>query len=99
MQMSAAMRIERSAISRALSVVLPASARAAASAYGPPDPIPTIPSSGWIRSPERAVGPPIARELDGRAFEVAAVLFELRLEPRKEGERVGGGAGEPGEDP
>jgi hypothetical protein len=48
-----------------------------------------------FETPERAIGPPVARELDGRAFEVAAVLFELRFESRKKGERVGGGAGEP----
>jgi hypothetical protein len=116
MQMSAAMRIERSAISRALSVVFPASARAAASAYGPPDPNPHDPvvrldqvagareeeeglavchDHHRFETPERAIGPPVARELDGRAFEVAAVLFELRFESRKKGERVGGGAGEP----
>ena len=96
-----------------------ASALAAASAYGPPDPIATIPSSGSIRSPlpesrirrlavqddehrfeapQDAIGAPVLGELDGRAFEIAAILLELGLEPGEERERVGGRAGEPGQD-
>src|SRR6266545_2152850 len=55
MQMSAAMRSASSAICRAPSVVWPRSARAAASAYGPPDPIATAPppatTSGSMTSP------------------------------------------------
>ena len=51
MQISPAIAIAFSAIARASSSVLPASALAAASAYGPPDPIATMPSSGSIRSP------------------------------------------------
>ena len=38
-------------------------------------------------------------QLHRRALEVAAVLLELRLESREEGEGVGGGAGEAGQDP
>src|SRR5437763_744494 len=51
MQMSAAIVIAFSAMARASRSVLCASAFAAASANGPPDPIATIPSSGSIRSP------------------------------------------------
>ena len=51
MQISPAIAIAFSAIARASRSVLPASALAAASAYGPPDPIATMPSSGSIRSP------------------------------------------------
>ncbi len=51
MQISPAIAIAFSAIARASRSVLFASALAAASAYGPPDPIATIPSSGSMRSP------------------------------------------------
>src|SRR5690606_10558001 len=46
---------------------------------------------------EVAVGPPVLRQLDGRAGDVAAVALELALEPLEERERVGGGAGEAGQ--
>ena len=46
-----------------------------------------------------AIGAPVFRELDGRALELSAVLFELRFEPREEREGIGGRAGEPGENP
>ncbi len=60
MQISPAIAIAFSAIARASSSVLAASAFAAASAYGPPDPIATIPSSGSMRSPL-----PDSRNVDG----------------------------------
>ena len=47
---------------------------------------------------EDAVGAPVLRQLDGRPLEVAAVLFELRLEPGEQRERIGGRAGESGQD-
>ena len=92
------------------------SARAAAMAYAPPDPMPITPSSGSIRSPvperryisfgvgdeqhrfetpQHAVGAPVARQFDGGALEVAAVLLQLALEPGEEREAVGRPAGEP----
>src|SRR5438046_1667397 len=51
MQISPAIAIAFSAIARASRSVFAASAFAAASAKGPPDPIATIPSSGSIKSP------------------------------------------------
>src|SRR5712692_1342257 len=51
MQISPAMRIASSAISRADNFVLATSARAAASAYEPPEPIASTPSSGEMTSP------------------------------------------------
>ena len=52
MQIVAAILIASSAIVAALNSVCCISARAAASAYGPPEPIARRPSSsGWIRSP------------------------------------------------
>ena len=51
MQISPAMCIARLTISVASSCVLSTSARAAASAYEPPDPIARMPSSGSISSP------------------------------------------------
>ena len=47
---------------------------------------------------QHAIGAPVLRQLDGRALEVAAVLLELGFEAREERERVGGRAGEAGED-
>ena len=47
---------------------------------------------------KQAVGAPVARELDGGAFEVAAILLELRFEAREERKGVGGRAGEAGQD-
>ena len=107
-------------MARASRSVFAASALAAASAYGPPDPIATMPSSGSMRSPvpdsrnvdvlsstiehrlepaQNAIAAPVLRELDGGAFEVAAILFELRFEAREQRERIGGRAGEAGENP
>ena len=51
-----------------------------------------------LEAPQEAIRPPVARQLDGGTFEVASVLFELRLESRKQGERIGRGAGKPSED-
>ncbi len=118
MQMPAATVIAVSAIARASSDVCLASARAAARAYPPPDPMPTIPSSGSIRSPlpdsrnvdrgssddehrletaEDAVGSPILRQLHGRSLDVAAVLFQFRLEPGEERKGIGRGTGKAGQ--
>ena len=47
---------------------------------------------------QQAIGAPVAGQLDRRALEVAAVLFELGLEPREQREGVGGGAGKAGQD-
>ena len=44
-----------------------------------------------------AIGAPVLRELDGRALELSAVLFELRFEPGEEREGIGGRTGEPGD--
>ena len=52
-----------------------------------------------LEPPQHAIGAPVLGELDGRALEVAAVLFELGLEAGEQRERVGGRAGEAGEDP
>ena len=46
---------------------------------------------------QRAVGAPVLGELDGRSFEVAAILFELGFEPGEQRERIGRRAGEAGE--
>src|SRR5688572_15712992 len=51
MQISPAISRERRTISAAGIGVLASSARAAASAYGPPDPIASTPSSGSMMSP------------------------------------------------
>ena len=120
MQISPAMVIAFSAIVRASSSVFFASAFAAASANGPPDPIATMPSSGSMRSPlpdsrnvdclvehdehrlepaENAIAAPVLGELHGRAFEIAAILFELRLEAPEQRERIGGRAGKAGQNP
>ena len=45
-----------------------------------------------------AVGPPVLRELDAGAFELAREALELGLEPLQQREGVGGGAGEAGDD-
>src|SRR5437773_1263449 len=41
-----------------------------------------------LEAPEQPIGPPVARELDGRSFEVAAILFKLRFKAREERERI-----------
>ena len=46
---------------------------------------------------EHLVRAPILGELNGRAAKVAGVLFQFGFEAAEERERVGGGAGEPGE--
>ena len=51
-----------------------------------------------LEPPQEAIGAPVARELDRCALEIAAILFELRLEAREQREGVGGGSGEAGED-
>ena len=47
---------------------------------------------------EHLVGAPVLGELDGGAAEVAGELLQLGFEAAEEGEGVGGGAGESGED-
>ena len=47
---------------------------------------------------EGPVHAPLLDQLDGRTLQVAAILFELRLEPVEERERVGDAAGETGKD-
>ena len=47
---------------------------------------------------EDFVGSPVFGEFDDGAVELAVVLFELRLEAGEEGEGVGCGASETGED-
>jgi hypothetical protein len=44
------------------------------------------------------IGAPIFGQLDGAASEIAVVLLEFRFETAEQGEGVGSGAGEPGED-
>ena len=51
-----------------------------------------------LEAAQHAVGAPVLGELDRRAHEVALVLLELRLEALEQRERVGGAAGEAGED-
>src|SRR5262249_2562065 len=51
-----------------------------------------------LEAPEHAVRAPLLRQLHRGSFQVAAVLLQFRLEPRKERERIGGGAGDPGQD-
>ncbi len=51
-----------------------------------------------LEAPKDAVGSPVFRQLDGRPFDLAAVLLELGLEAREQRERIGGRSGEPGED-
>ena len=51
-----------------------------------------------LEAAQQPVGAPVARQLDGGAFEVAAILFELRLESGEQREGVGGRAGKSGED-
>ena len=48
---------------------------------------------------QQPIGPPVLRELDGRSLEVAAILFELGLEARKQRERIGRRAGKAGQNP
>ena len=48
---------------------------------------------------QRAIGAPVARQLDGRALEIAAMLFELALEPAEEREAIGRRAGKSREHP
>ena len=45
-----------------------------------------------------AVGAPVLGELDAGARELARMLLELGLQPLEQGEGVGGGAGEAGDD-
>jgi hypothetical protein len=45
-----------------------------------------------------AVGAPVLGELDAGAHQLARILLELALEPLEQGEGVGGGAGEAGDD-
>ena len=52
-----------------------------------------------LEAAQEAVGSPVLRQLDGRALEIAAILFELGLEAGEQGERVGRRAGKPGQDP
>jgi len=47
---------------------------------------------------EKLVGAPLLGEFDGGAVELAVELFELGLKAGEEGESVGGGASESGED-
>ncbi len=41
-----------------------------------------------LETAERAIGAPILRKLHGGALEIAAVLFQLRLEAREQRERI-----------
>jgi hypothetical protein len=52
-----------------------------------------------LQTAQDAIGTPILRELDGRALEIAAILLQFGLEPREEGERIGGRPGKAGQDP
>jgi hypothetical protein len=47
---------------------------------------------------QQPIRAPVARELDSRSFEIAAVLFELGFESGKQSEGVRGGTGESGKD-
>ncbi len=47
---------------------------------------------------ERAVGAPLLGQLHGPPLQVAAALAQFLLEAGEQGECVGGGAGEPGQD-
>ena len=51
-----------------------------------------------LEAAQDPVAAPILGELDGGALEVAAILLELRLEPREKREGIGGRAREAGED-
>src|SRR5207237_9229194 len=51
-----------------------------------------------LEAAEHTVAAPILRELDGGARHVAGIALELLLEFLEQGHRVGGGAGEPGDD-
>ncbi len=51
-----------------------------------------------LEAPEHPIRPPVLGELDGRALEIAAILLQLGLEPRKKSERVSGGACETRQD-
>jgi hypothetical protein len=51
-----------------------------------------------FQAAQDAVGAPVAGQLDRGAHQVALVLFQLGFEAFLQGERVGGGAGEPGQD-
>src|SRR3984885_10183118 len=82
MQISAAMPSERSTMVRASSSVFSVSARAAACAYGPPEPM--------------AVGAPVLGQFDGRAGQIA-VFLDLALEALEQREGIGGTAGEAGQ--
>ena len=48
--------------------------------------------------PEIAVGAPVLGELDAGALELIGEALELGLKPLEQGEGVGGGAGEAGDD-
>ena len=48
---------------------------------------------------QEAIRAPVLRELDRRAFEIPARLFQLGLEAREQRERIGRRAGKAGEDP
>src|SRR5262249_37514475 len=52
-----------------------------------------------FESPQDAVAAPVLRELDGRALEVPAELFELGLESREQREGVRRRPGESGQNP
>ena len=52
-----------------------------------------------LEPPQDAIAAPVLGQLDGRPLEIAAILLELRLEAREQRERVGGRAGEAGENP
>jgi hypothetical protein len=51
-----------------------------------------------LQAAQHAVGPPLLGQLDRRPLEAAAVLLDLGLELGEQGQAVGGGAREAGQD-
>ena len=118
MQMSPAISMALSAIARASSSVLPASAwprhGIRAARPDPDDPIVGLDQIAGARQQERGrliendehrlqpaknpIAPPVLRELDGGALQIAPILLQFRLEPGEEREGVGCRACEPCED-
>jgi len=47
-----------------------------------------------FQATQRAIDPPVLGELDGGSFEIAAILFELRLEAAEQRKGIGGRPGE-----
>ncbi len=50
-----------------------------------------------LQPPQVAVGAPVLGEFDAGAGKLLRILLELTFQPLEQGERIGGGAGEPGD--